>query len=127
MSAADWYIALFSFGSGFGIIGFWAAVLGGILGGRGLDEIAGGRKDIRFHMVAELVTGALLIAGAVAIAVDAESRVAVILSTLALGLLVYSLIQSPGHYVVKRDRRMVATFIATGLFAIPAVALRFLA
>ena len=121
MSAADWYIALFSLGSGVGIIAFWLATF---VRGK-LDEVAGGRGDIWFHVVAELVTGAILVAGAVAIVADAGSRAAVLLSTLGLGLLVYSLIQSPGHYVVIKDRRMVVTFAASGLFAVPAVILRF--
>ncbi|MFY9587192.1 MAG: hypothetical protein WAT66_07035 [Actinomycetota bacterium] len=123
MSAADWYIALFSFGSGVGIIAFWLVTF---VRGK-LDEIAAGRGDIWFHVVAELVTGAVLVAGAVAIVVAPDGRVALALSSLGLGLLVYSLIQSPGHYVVTKDRRMVATFIASGIFVIPAVVLRFVA
>jgi hypothetical protein len=121
MSPADWYIALFSLGSGVGIIAFWLTTF---VRGK-LDEVAGGRGDIGFHAVAELVTGAILVAGAVAIVADAAGRAAVMLSTFGLGLLVYSLIQSPGHYVMIKDRRMVATFIASGVLAIPAVIVRF--
>jgi hypothetical protein len=124
MSAADWYIALFSFGSGAGIIGFWTTA---ILGRRRIDEIAGGRRDIWFHAAAELVTGVALVAGAIAIGVDADGRPAILISTLGLGMLVYSLIQSPGHYVVTKDRRMVKTFVATWLFTVPALVLRFVA
>lgn len=123
MSAADWYIALFSFGSGAGIIGFWAGV-----SARGrFTEVAAGREDIGFHVAAELVTGAALVAGAIAILVEPEGRMAVVLSSLGLGLLLYSLIQSPGHYVAAKDRRMVRTFIASGILAIPAIVLRFAA
>jgi hypothetical protein len=121
MSAADWYIALFSLGSGVGILGFWGAV---VARGRG-REVAAGRREIAFHVAAELVTGAVLIAGGVAILADAKSRESVVMSTLGLGLLLYSLIQSPGHYIVEKDRRMVATFAATWVFAIPAIVLRF--
>ena len=124
MSVSDWYIALFSFGSGAGIIGFWTVA---ILGRNRIDEIAGGRGDIWFHAVAELATGAVLVAGAIAIGLDADTRTAFLLSTLGLGMLIYSLIQSPGHYVVTKDRRMVATFVATWVFAFPAVVLRFVA
>ncbi len=123
MSAADWYIALFTFGSGAGIIGFWVATFAR----RRFDEVAAGREDIRFHVIAELVTGAILVAGAIAILADAESRTALLLSTLGLGLLVYSLIQSPGHYMATKNRRMVATFVATWLFALPAIVLRLVA
>jgi len=123
MSGADWYIALFSLGSGLGIIVFWIAAF---VRGR-FDEVAGGREDIAFHTVAELVTGAILAAGAVAILLDADGRAAELLSTLGLGLLLYSLLQSPGHYVARQDRRMVRTFAVTWVFAIPAVVLRFVA
>ena len=123
MSVADWYIALFSLGSGVGILAFWTSAIRE----RRVADVASGRHDIWFHITAELTTAALLVGGAIAIFIDANGRATAVISTFGLASLLYSLIQSPGHYVAVKDKRMVATFLATGLFAVPAMILRFLA
>lgn len=121
MSGPLWYVAVFSIGAGASMPLFWLAA-----GARGrMAHFAEGRDDIWFHVAAEVVTGLVLLVAGVGMAVTDDAPWAKALSALGLGLLVYSLIQSPGHYVAKGDRRMAATFAGTWLATVPAIVLRF--
>ncbi len=72
-----------------------------------------------------MATGLILVGGAVATLAGHEATGARLLSALGLGTVVYTLIQSPGYYVVRRNRAMVALFGRVWLLTIPALVLRF--
>lgn len=59
-------------------------------------------------LAAEAATGACLLAGGPAILVAPDGQWSRLLSTFALGMLVYRLVQSPGYYVDRYDRAMLA-------------------
>lgn len=119
MTAKDWYLALFSLGAGASIPVFWAVA---VSAGR-YRSLRGDRRDFRFHIGAELLTGALLVTGGAGILGAGDA--AWVRPTLALGLgaLVYSLIESPGHYLAVGRRRIVAALAGTWVLAVPALVL----
>lgn len=106
---------------GLGMLGFWAiAILG-----RTVPEITSGGTEIWFHIVAEVLTAVLLIAGGVGVLVDAVATWSITLSALGLGMLAYTLIASPGYYVERRNTPAVVMFGGLWLLALPAILLRF--
>jgi hypothetical protein len=122
MSAGLLYIAVVSLVTGTGMFVFWSmAVLS-----RKVPEIEEGRVDIWFHVAAEFATALALVGGGAAVLVDARAPWSVGLSSLGLGLLVYTLIASPGFYAERRQLPMVGMFVGFWLLTVPAVVLRFL-
>ncbi|MEN8113205.1 MAG: hypothetical protein ABFS21_02355 [Actinomycetota bacterium] len=122
MTAGEWYLVIIPIVIGLGMLGFW----GFSIAGRQVPEIAEGGIEIRFHIVAEALTGLVLIAGGVAVFVDATAPWAVALSAIGLGMLMYTLIVSPGYYVERRNTPFVVMFAGIWLLAVPAVVLRFI-
>ncbi|MEA3511882.1 MAG: hypothetical protein U9R51_10650 [Actinomycetota bacterium] len=121
MTAGEWYVAIVPLVVGFGVLGFWAAALLG----RNVPEITSGGIEIWFHIVAEAATAMLLIAGGVAVLVDAAASWSITLSALGLGMLTYTLIVSPGYYVERRNASAVIMFGGLWLLTLPAIILRF--
>lgn len=122
VTAGLWYVVVVSVGVGIAMPAWWVVALT-----RGLvPEVAEGRRDIWFHIGAEMLTGVMLIAGGIATAVSPEAGWSGMLSTFGWGLLVYTLIQSPGYYVDRGERQMVAMFGMIWLFVVPAIVVRFL-
>lgn len=121
MSAAEWYLAIFSLGVGASMPLFWAAALAG---GR-FARLAAGRDDIWFHVAAEAATGGTLLAAGLGMTLEVQAAWVDLLSALGLGMLVYSLVRSPGHYLAGRHRLMGATFAGTWMLAVPAIVIRF--
>jgi hypothetical protein len=78
---------------GSGILLLWPVL---VVAGE-VPELAAGQADIWFHMVAEAVAGVLLIAAGWLLVRYGGQR-AHMLSALALGALVYTGINSAGHY-----------------------------
>ena len=75
------------------MLGFWAvAILRGSVPG-----ITSGGTEIWFHISAEVLTELVLIAGGVGVFVDVAASRSIVLSALGLGMLVYTLIASPGY------------------------------
>lgn len=68
-------------------------------------ELEPGSRDIYFHIAAELLTGGLLIAGAIATIVAPAERSWTAISMGAFGMLLYPVIQSPGYYSTTSTRR----------------------
>ena len=122
MSAGLLYVVVVSLVTGIGILGFWSMA---VLSGR-VPEVREGRIDIWFHIGAEFATALGLIGGGVAMLIDHAAPWSVVLSSLGLGLLLYTLIASPGYYVERRNRPMASMFLGFWLLTIPAVILRFL-
>jgi len=116
------YIIIVSLVTGIGMLSFWSMAM---LSGR-VPEVREGRIDIWFHMGAEFATALALIGGGVAVLVDHTAPWSVVLSSLGLGLLVYTLIASPGYYAQRRNLPMVGMFVGFWLLTVPAVILRFL-
>jgi hypothetical protein len=114
VSAADWYLTIFCLATGAGIPLYWVTPAG-----RRATREPG--REIRFHVLAEIATGfALIVAGA---GILADAGWATKVCALALGMLVYTLLGSPGRYLDRGDRRTVMLLAVTWLGAIPAVVL----
>ena len=74
---------------------------------------------ITFHLFAEFTTAILLIISGVGLWVGSEW--ARTLSPLALGLLLYIVIYSPGYYAQKNNRPMAAMFIVLIILTVAAI------
>ena len=118
---SDGYLAIVPILIGLSMLGFWAVAVAT----RRVPEIDSGGIEIWFHIAAEAVTGVVLIFGGIAVLVDGESPLTVVLSSLGLGMLVYTLIVSPGYYVERRDAPLVWMFAGFWILTIPAVVFRF--
>jgi hypothetical protein len=121
MEFGDWYLVIVPILVGVGMLGFWAVAIGT----RRVPEIDSGGIEIWFHIAAEAVTGVVLIFGGIAVLIDGESPLTVVLSSLGLGMLVYTLVVSPGYYVERRDAPLVWMFAGFWILTIPAVVVRF--
>jgi hypothetical protein len=117
----DWYLAIIPILVGAGILGFWTSA---IVTGR-VPEIESGGIEIRFHIAAEVATGLVLIAGGLAVLVDGDAPSTVVLSSLGLGMLSYTLIVSPGYYVERHNKPLLRMFAAIWILTIPVIVLRF--
>jgi hypothetical protein len=73
-----------------------------------VPEVAEGRVDIWFHIVAELAMAGLLVAAGVALLRRVPR--AGLLSALALGWICYSAVNSPGYYAQTGDWAVVGMF-----------------
>jgi hypothetical protein len=71
-----------------------------------------------------VATGVVLIAGGVAVLSDGDTLYAIVLSSLSLGMLTYTLIVSPGYYVERRNLPLVLVFAGFWVVTIPAVIFR---
>jgi hypothetical protein len=107
--------------TGVGMAAFWAM----LLLTRSVPEVEMGDKEIWFHIAAEYLTAAALAAAGVATIVAPEARWSAVVSAAAFGALVYTLIQSPGYYVERRNPPMVAMFAGFWAITLPAIVLRF--
>lgn len=121
MTGALWYVATYSIVIGVFMVGWWSFALVRRL----VPEAVAGSREIWFHIAAELVTGSVLVAGGVATLLAPTERWTGVLVAIGLGLVVYSLIASPGYYVERGERPMVVMFATIWLFTIPALVLLF--
>ena len=101
MAVAGW----FQIGVGIAIVGLWSM----LVATRQVPQIAEGKCDIWFHLVAELLTAVALIVGGVWLLV-AGTTGARTLSAVALGALLYTAVNSPGYYADRGDWATVAMF-----------------
>lgn len=108
-------IAWFQIAVGGGILGLWTT----LLVTRQVPEISAGKRDIWFHIAAEALTAALLLAAGIWWLIDA-TREPRVLSAFALGGLLYTTVNSPGYYAEQRNWPAVAMF--TGLASVTTVA-----
>lgn len=96
-----------------------AALWTGLLATAGVPEVEEGRTDIWFHIAAETAMALALLVGGVTVL--RGLRAGPFVSTLALGALGYSAVNSAGHYAASGDWVIVAAFglvaaaTATGL------------
>ncbi len=106
MPAGLWYVVGYSVAVGVSLLAYWPLMIAA----KQVPEIREGKREIWFHVAAEVATGLTLIGGAVATLVNHGASRSRVLSALGLGMVVYTLIQSPGYYVVRGNRAMVAMF-----------------
>lgn len=103
--------------AGLAIAGLWTM----LLVTRQVPEIAEGRRDIWFHLGAELLTAVLLIVAGVAL-LTVGAHTASLVAALALGALLYTTVNSSGYYADLAKWDMVAMFalltVATVMTAI---------
>lgn len=120
MTAGLWYLVVFSLVIGAVIPAFWILAVG-----RGeVPEIAEGKKEIWFHIAAEVTTGLVLIVGGVATWATNGSPWTEPVCYLGLGLLTYTAMVSPGYYVDRKEWPMVAMFGVVWFGTLAAVAVR---
>jgi len=79
--------------------------------------------SITFHVFAEFSAAILLIVSGVGLWLGSEW--ARMLSPLALGLLLYAVINSPGYYAQKNNLPMVAMFIVLIILTVAAIIAHF--
>ena len=67
--------------------------------------------EIRLHLAAEVLTAVLLVVGAVQLRLGAGAGPAVV----GLGMLLYTVIASPGYFVARGERPPVVMFAVLGM------------
>jgi hypothetical protein len=87
-------------------------VRGGVL--RRPDRSPG---EIGLHVAAEVLTAVGLVAGGVLVLADRTASVLLV----ALGMLLYTVIQSPGYFVARREWAMVAMFAVLAAVTVAAL------
>jgi peptidoglycan/LPS O-acetylase OafA/YrhL len=105
-------IAWFQLVMGAGILGIWPVLL---LTGE-VPEIAAGQRDIWFHIVAEAIAGALLLAAGWRLLRRRDTG-ARLLSSFALGGLLYTGVNSAGYYAELGAWGPMAMLAAFGVLA----------
>jgi len=75
-----------------------------------------GPIEMRFHWAAEFATAALLIAGGSALLLDCAWATSIYL--VSVGMLVYTVINSPGYFAQRREWAMVCMFSVILLLAV---------
>ncbi len=107
-------IAAYSVVVGLFMMGFW-----GYLVATKQAELDQRPWDMRLHITAEFTTAILLVLSGAG-AVLASSGLAA-LAPIALGMLLYTTVNSPGFYAGKRNRPMVAMFAALTALTVIAI------
>ena len=102
---------------GAGILLVWPAL---ILAGE-VPELQAGQRDIWFHIAAEVITGLLLV-GAGALLLRRPDTGARMLSTFALGALLYTGINSAGYYAELGEWLPAALLVGVAVLAAGAFA-----
>lgn len=112
-----WYPIVVSAVMGLALVGLWVM----LLARHAVPELTAGLPSIRFHIAAELLTAAALLASAVWLAA-ADSPAARLLATASLGAVAYSTVNSPGYYADRGNRAIVVMFGVLTVLAVTAIA-----
>ena len=100
---------------GLGMIALWSM----LLLTHQAPEIVTAPWSIAMHLATEFLTGAMLVVSGVGLL--ARWRLARTFALIAGGMLIYTVIQSPGYYLNLGQAPMVAMFGVTGTLALVAV------
>jgi len=112
----DFVVPTYSVLIGIFMIGFWIfAIRSGIVPE---EEKPWG---IRFHLLSEFTTATLLMISGIASVLLIEWAKSI--SLLALGMLLYIVIYSPGYYLQKKNKLMVIMFISLIVLTVLAILL----
>jgi hypothetical protein len=101
----DGFVSLYSLLVGISIFGYWAALYT-----RKQVFAATSRPAIetKYHVVAELLTAAILVVGGIGTILSAEWSGSVLF--IGLGMLLYTEINSPGFYAARKEKSMARMF-----------------
>lgn len=113
------FAAIFSLIVGILMISVWAF----LLATRQVTGLKTEPVEITFHLVAEFLTVLTLVIGGIAFL--AKSLLGYPLVLLALGKLLYTLINSPGYYAQKREWPMVVLFAVLLVLDLVSIVLMF--
>ena len=105
-------IAIYSLFIGILMIGMWVMF---ILTGQ-VPEMATKPAEIMLHLLAEFTTAILLIIGGIGLL--KKMKIGYNLNLVALGMLLYTLIVSPGYYLQKGDWAFVGIFALLFIFTL---------
>ncbi|NYT12511.1 MAG: hypothetical protein GKC03_08210 [Methanomassiliicoccales archaeon] len=108
-------VSIFLIAIGLLIIGMWTA----LLLGKKVDDLETNRLGMIYHIIAEFLTGLLLVAAGVSSILDA--RWSFEISLVALGMLIYTVINSAGYYAQRGEKAMVFMFVFLGALALIAI------
>jgi hypothetical protein len=109
----DTVVAVYCVAVGASMVLWWAVELrNGVL-----DRGDRSRPEIALHVVAELVTAVVLVVGGIIVSTGGSPDVAFV----GLGLLLYAVIQSPGYFLERGERPMVAVFAVLALTTTAAI------
>ena len=111
-----WYPIAVSALMGVALVGLW----GTLVVRNAVPELAAGLPSIRFHIAAELLTAAALLAGAAWLVV-ADGAMARTFDAASLGAIAYSTVNSPGYYADRGNRTVVAMFGVLLILAVTAI------
>jgi hypothetical protein len=103
-------VAIYSLFIGILMIGMWSML---ILTGK-VPEMATKPVEIMLHLLAEFTTALLLIGGGIALL--KKIKIGYNLNLVALGMLLYTLIVSPGYYLQRGDWTFVGIFALVFIF-----------
>lgn len=109
------FVAVYVIVVGVFMIGFW-----GFLAATGQAELRQRPWDMRFHLLAEFATAVLLVlSGAGAFLGLAGIP---IVAPVALGMLLYTVVNSAGFYAGRANRPMVGMFLVLSLMTLVSIA-----
>jgi hypothetical protein len=106
------FAAIYSIVVGAGMIGWWTF----LLASGQVPEVETEPVRLAFHLVGEFVTGLLLVVGGVLLV--RGLRLGPQLTLVALGILLYTVIASPGYYGQLGECAMVGMFMALLVLAV---------
>jgi len=112
--SANSLVAVYGILVGLSMIGMWASLLL-------TDQVPASEKPwaITFHLIAEFSTAILLIVSGAGLWLNSEW--AKRLSLISLGMLLYSVVVSPGYYAQKNNLPMVAMFVVFIILTVTAI------
>jgi len=112
--SANSLVAVYAILVGLSMIGMWAYLLL-------TDQVPASEKPwaITFHLIAEFSTAVLLIVSGAGLWLNSEW--AKRLSLISLGMLLYSVVASPGYYAQKNNLPMVVMFVVFIILTVIAI------
>lgn len=111
------FVGWFEIVTGLAIAGLW----GVLLATGQVTELTEGRRDILFHVGAELLTALLLVGAGIAV-LTAGSQVASLVAAFAAGALLYTTVNSPGYYAELGQWSVVVMFVLLAAATVTTVA-----
>lgn len=109
MTVVAWY----AIAVGVLMLGWWAVdVRGGALGRPDRRP-----AEIRLHLAAEVVTAVVLVVGGACVLLDGPASLLLV----GLGMLLYTVIQSPGYFLARREAVPVVMFAALAVATVAAI------
>ena len=111
------FAALYAMLVGLSLLWYW----GFVAIRREIPELDTEPFRILFHIIAELMTAVALLAGAVGLLTNSSWGLKVHL--LAMGMLLYTLVASPGYFVQRREWPMVGVFAVVFLLTLGSLVL----